>query len=43
MNAAIETPLGFYFTTLKTCIYNKITLYYLEKKKRKVRKREGNI
>jgi hypothetical protein len=36
MNAAIETPLGFYFTTLKTCIYNKITLYYLEKKKRRV-------
>ena len=31
MNAAIETPLGFYFTTLKTCIYNKITLHYLKK------------
>jgi hypothetical protein len=35
MNATIKDSLGFYFTTLKTYIYNKITLHYLEKKKEK--------
>jgi hypothetical protein len=35
MNTAIEVSLGFYFTTLKTYIYNKINLHYLEKIKEK--------
>jgi hypothetical protein len=33
MNATIEASLGFYFTMLKTYIYNKITLHYLEEEK----------
>jgi hypothetical protein len=35
MNAAAEASLGFYFTTLKTYIYNKINLHYLKKKESK--------
>jgi hypothetical protein len=31
MNAAAEASLGFYFTMLKTYIYNKINLHYLKK------------
>jgi hypothetical protein len=42
MNATIKASTGFYFTTLKNLyIYNKITLHYLEKKK-KSGKGEGN-
>jgi hypothetical protein len=42
MNATIKASPGFYFTTLKTYIYNKITDHYLEKKRRKTSKEEGN-
>jgi hypothetical protein len=43
MNATIEASLGFYFITLKTYIYiyNKMTVHYLEKR-RKISKEEGN-
>jgi hypothetical protein len=41
MNATIKASPGFYFTTLKTYIYNKITIHYLEEKKeeKQVKKR----
>jgi hypothetical protein len=40
MNATIKASPGFYFTTLKTYVYNKIDVHYLEK--RKVFKERGN-
>jgi hypothetical protein len=43
MNATIKGSLGFYFTTPKTHIYNKVNVHYLEiKKRRKASKEEGN-
>ena len=44
MNAIIKGSLGFYFTTPKTHIYNKVNVHYLETTKERIKtsEEEGN-
>jgi hypothetical protein len=39
MNTSIKASLGFYFTKLKTYIYNKITPLFIKKEKKSKEKR----